>query len=128
MFVYYNFIVNKNLSGFGSIYQHFTFLETATCFTYFLLLEITLFNSNVKWKWCHFIWATMLRSVHLRLVLDLDSLVRDTFLSTSVGNCVTKLYVYSHDKLASMVKSCIRNKCNNEVRKGEKQEAKLSTG
>jgi len=29
--------VNKNSSGllFGSIYQHFTFLQIATCFTWF---------------------------------------------------------------------------------------------
>jgi len=31
---------------YGSIYQHFYFLETATCFTCsFLLLEMTLFNT-----------------------------------------------------------------------------------
>jgi len=29
---------------FGSIYQHFTFLEAATCFNCFLLFKITLLN------------------------------------------------------------------------------------
>ena len=40
---------------FGSIYQHFTFLETATGFTcFFLSLKITLFNTV---QWCRVIWA-----------------------------------------------------------------------
>jgi len=30
---------------FVSIYPHFIFLQTATCFTYFVLLKITLFNT-----------------------------------------------------------------------------------
>jgi len=40
-------MLNKNFLVllFGSIYQHFTFLQTATCFTYVLTFKITLFRT-----------------------------------------------------------------------------------
>ena len=44
---------------FGNICQHFTFLETATCFTRFFLVKynVVQYCSNVKWR--HLIWATV---------------------------------------------------------------------
>ena len=48
---YYNFMANKNSSGLllGSIYQYFTFSANDCLFYLFLLLKITLFNTD-HWK------------------------------------------------------------------------------
>jgi len=44
---------------FDNIYQRFTLLETATCFTCFFVVtnNPVLYRSNVKW--CHVIWTTV---------------------------------------------------------------------
>jgi len=35
---------------FAGINHHFTFLQTATCFTWFLLLKVMLFNTVQVWS------------------------------------------------------------------------------